>query len=223
VKSKVRHVPTILCVDDLPLYGGALCLHLVNTVEWRAQPAHALDVLYTPDDLAHWTRHVGLADGDAEAAQHAAIAADPGAADAELQAAKTVREAIHDAVAALVAGAHAPPAALETIRAAYAEGLAAATLAPDDDGAIRPVFDPTHPRLARHAAAASAVELLGDAALLPRLRRCDGWDCGWLFLDTSRSGRRRWCSMDGCGSRDKMRRRYARLTGSNPSSVRRAS
>ena len=47
-----------------------------------------------------------------------------------------------------------------------------------------------------------------DPARLARLRRCPGRDCGWLFLDTS--GRRRWCSMGACGSREKMRRMYAR-------------
>jgi predicted RNA-binding Zn ribbon-like protein len=213
-------VPTILRVDDLPLYGGTLCLHLVNTVEWRAQPAHALDVLYTPDDLAHWTRHVGLADAAEEAVQHAVVRSHPVMAERELAATTTLREAIHDAVRAIVEGQPPPGTALETIRASYAEALAAATLAADAAGAIRPVFDPADLRLARHSAAASAIALLGDADLHPRLHRCDGWDCGWLFLDTSRGGRRRWCSMDGCGSRAKMRRRYARL---NPGSAPRAS
>ena len=40
-------------------------------------------------------------------------------------------------------------------------------------------------------------------------------DCGWLFLDTSRSGRRRWCSMQSCGNRAKARRFYARATASS--------
>ncbi|MDR0358582.1 MAG: CGNR zinc finger domain-containing protein [bacterium] len=40
------------------------------------------------------------------------------------------------------------------------------------------------------------------------MRRCPGRGCGWLFLDAS--GRRRWCSMQTCGSRAKMRRLYER-------------
>ncbi len=32
--------------------------------------------------------------------------------------------------------------------------------------------------------------------------------CGWLFVDTSKNGRRRWCSMATCGARDKSRRHY---------------
>jgi predicted RNA-binding Zn ribbon-like protein len=43
---------------------------------------------------------------------------------------------------------------------------------------------------------------------LDRLGECPS--CGWLFLDTSKNRRRRWCSMATCGSRDKARRYYER-------------
>ena len=43
---------------------------------------------------------------------------------------------------------------------------------------------------------------------LDRVKACPGDDCGWLFLD--RSGRRRWCSMDSCGNRAKVRAHAAR-------------
>lgn len=36
-----------------------------------------------------------------------------------------------------------------------------------------------------------------------RVRSCPGEDCGWLFID--RHGRRRWCSMNTCGNRAKVR------------------
>ena len=54
-------------------------------------------------------------------------------------------------------------------------------------------------RRVRFAVAADAVALLADPARMARLHRCPGRDCGWVFLDTS--GRRRWCSMQTCGSR----------------------
>jgi predicted RNA-binding Zn ribbon-like protein len=66
-------------------------------------------------------------------------------------------------------------------------------------------------RLIRFAAVADAVALLGDADRLGRVHRCPGRDCGWLFMDMS--GRRRWCSMDTCGSRAKMRALYERRRG----------
>ena len=64
------------------------------------------------------------------------------------------------------------------------------------------------PRRVRYAVAADAITLLADPARIARLHRCPGRDCGWIFLDTS--GRRRWCSMQTCGSREKMRRMYER-------------
>ena len=53
----------------------------------------------------------------------------------------------------------------------------------------------------------SALELLlsGD---FKRLKECPR--CRWLFYDTSKNGKRRWCSMETCGSNDKALRYYYR-------------
>ena len=58
------------------------------------------------------------------------------------------------------------------------------------------------------AVALSAGRLLLTAADMRRLKECPG--CGWLFIDHTRAGNRRWCSMDTCGSRAKMRSYYRR-------------
>jgi len=52
-----------------------------------------------------------------------------------------------------------------------------------------------------------AMALLRGPAIA-RLGACAG--CGWLFVDTSRAHARRWCSMNACGVRDKMRRYHQR-------------
>lgn len=52
--------------------------------------------------------------------------------------------------------------------------------------------------------AREAVELLGSPAA-GRLRRCDAQDCRLLYFDTSRGCSRRWCSMQRCGNRAKVR------------------
>ena len=44
---------------------------------------------------------------------------------------------------------------------------------------------------------------LGDVKSCP--------SCGWFFLDTSKNGSRRWCSMKACGSVVKARRYYHRV------------
>jgi len=52
-----------------------------------------------------------------------------------------------------------------------------------------------------------AVELLMSERL-KRLRVCAAQGCGWLFLDMSKNGSRRWCEMGDCGNREKARRFY---------------
>ncbi len=55
---------------------------------------------------------------------------------------------------------------------------------------------------------------LADLLVAPelgRVRLCDGDECGWLFVDASRGGARRWCDMSDCGNRAKVQRFRARL------------
>jgi predicted RNA-binding Zn ribbon-like protein len=52
--------------------------------------------------------------------------------------------------------------------------------------------------------ARDAVELL-TSPLARRVRECAADDCALLFVDVSRGGRRRWCSMQACGNRAKAR------------------
>jgi predicted RNA-binding Zn ribbon-like protein len=49
-----------------------------------------------------------------------------------------------------------------------------------------------------------------------RLRRCASDTCRWVFVDRSRSGRRRWCDMSVCGNRAKVRRHRARRRDDGP-------
>ena len=70
-------------------------------------------------------------------------------------------------------------------------------------------------RTSRRSTRSSAPIVLAAAELLTspqrlKIRACAAEDCGWLFLDTSRSGRRRWCTMESCGNRAKARRFHAR-------------
>lgn len=58
--------------------------------------------------------------------------------------------------------------------------------------------------LARDAIAILAVEP-------ERIRRCDAEDCRRVFRDESRTANRRWCSMQRCGNRAKVRAHRARV------------
>ncbi|WP_432195398.1 CGNR zinc finger domain-containing protein [Streptomyces sp. bgisy027] len=43
-----------------------------------------------------------------------------------------------------------------------------------------------------------------------RLKACEAGDCHWAYYDRSPAGRGRWCSMQVCGARAKMRRYRAK-------------
>jgi predicted RNA-binding Zn ribbon-like protein len=53
--------------------------------------------------------------------------------------------------------------------------------------------------------AGSAITLIGGPDVT-RIRNCAGPSCSLLFIDRSRPGARRWCSMRYCGNRAKTAR-----------------
>jgi predicted RNA-binding Zn ribbon-like protein len=67
-------------------------------------------------------------------------------------------------------------------------------------GIVRAALDPVGGALADIAR--DAVTLIGNRG--KRLRSCERPGCVTMFLDVSRSGRRRWCSMQRCGNREKV-------------------
>jgi predicted RNA-binding Zn ribbon-like protein len=56
----------------------------------------------------------------------------------------------------------------------------------------------------------SCVDLL-ISDQLNRVRECEAGSCGWLFIDHSKNGSRRWCDMKVCGNREKAKRFYERI------------
>ncbi|MGW1592945.1 CGNR zinc finger domain-containing protein [Streptomyces sp. NPDC002343] len=58
--------------------------------------------------------------------------------------------------------------------------------------------------------ARDAVDLLTDPVARASLRRCAGDACPLVYLDTSRGRRRRWCSSEVCGNRERVARHRRR-------------
>ena len=189
---------------------GSLCLDFVNTVDPRhASPREE----HLPDypALLDWARHAGVVT-PAEASRLAAAARSRQAAAARAhEDAIALREALY-AIFAAVARGEAPPAgSLRRLNDEVARrpreivGFAWKPAAGDDalDAVLGPIVW-------------SAAELLTSGPL-ERVRECPGDDtCGWLFLDTSRNGSRRWCDMRTCGNRAKARRHYRRVDSTRP-------
>jgi predicted RNA-binding Zn ribbon-like protein len=78
------------------------------------------------------------------------------------------------------------------------------------EGSPRERYQADNP--ADHALYRIAVSLIDTLSHLSpeRVRQCEHEDCILYFVDTSKGGRRRWCSMETCGNRHKAAEFYAR-------------
>lgn len=185
------------------LVGNAACLDFANSLDARPEPSR--DWLAEPAGLHDWSVHAGLAPPGR-----------PGADGADLlPAARELRDAVHQVFSAVAAGDAPSRSALARLTAIAAEGLGAASLGRTTDGGAGSSYDlvwrpADGDRQVLWAVADSALGLLRHGAL-ERIGECPS--CGWLFLDISRNGRRRWCSMSMCGNAVKSARHYARATG----------
>ena len=193
---------------SLTLLAGVLCLNFTNTTSGRGS-TQQLEHLYGYDNLLAWARHAGAVDDETARALEA-YAPNGRVARRALKRAISLRDALHAIFTALMAGAPAPPAALAELNRCLAEATAAAAIEQTAEGFVwRWPARATPPERLLWPVARSAAELLTTADPT-RIKACPGPHCGWMFLDKTRNGSRRWCEMEVCGSRAKMRRYHQR-------------
>ena len=162
-------------------FGGRRCLDLTWTVAQRHW--NPTERLATDGDLVQWFVEAGVLERT--------VPAEPGS----LAAARRLREAIYRAAHQKIASRTVKAEDLATINDWASRPSLTPALA--RDGAVhwtakRPI------QAALAAVAVDAVLLLGDDT--DRLRECSREGCALLFVDTSRPGRRRWCSVARCGN-----------------------
>lgn len=187
---------------------GEASLDFVNTVSGRDQaPTDWLDGYAR---LLEWAGHVQLLPERVlkQIAIHSQT--EPVAAIRALTRAKALREEMFVTLAAMIGGQPPPNNSLALIRKHWIEGVAAHELRYDEGRVI--------PRLRQDVAdfdlisALVAQRMVEHVLQVPRdrLRLCHGTNCSWLFIDSSKAGRRRWCDMAVCGNTAKSQRFYAR-------------
>ena len=182
-----------------PRIGGHAVLDLANTVRWRLDPDRRDDVLRSFTDAARFAHDVGLVSAEETATVLQAAGADEGAARAELEKIKELREAVHAAVLD-----HGPTG---SIAEAYREAIAASELR-QVDGSWTWVAR-TGLLLVRHRIALASADLLTSPEVRG-VRQCADAHCGWIYLDRSPRRNRRWCSSSDCGNRNRVREHYQR-------------
>jgi predicted RNA-binding Zn ribbon-like protein len=166
-----------------------LCLDFANTRYWRGQ-ATPTETLNAPADLAGWAR------------------ASKPPSSREFERALALRETIHRLFDAHAQGKAPAGRDLETLNAALSEAPARTTLKRGREGYE---WDLDMKASTALGLLAPVLWSAGDLLAGPRLgkvRRCANPECLFLFLDDSRAGKRRWCSMASCGNRAKAKRHY---------------
>lgn len=171
--------------DGFTFRGGSLALDFAATLAGRKR-AQSRELLPTPRDLARWFVAAGLATHKARVTEE------------DLVAARALREALYRLALARACEAALPDADRRLLN----RHAAAATPAPRLDAAGVHWSRADAPALLA-AIARAGVELLGGP-LAERVRQCSGEGCAILFVDMSRTGHRKWCSMAGCGNKAKV-------------------
>jgi predicted RNA-binding Zn ribbon-like protein len=186
--------------------GGHLAIDFTNTIGNRGGAREEHFNVY--EDVLSWAETRGvIARADAQRLRHEA-ARRPAAARAALASMLAVREALYRVLDAASSGRKPAASDLVQVNAHVSSAFSGAHLR-SDRGRLELTFE--------HAGGPSLV----DAILTPvmraasdllttdaitRVRPCADASCAWLFLDTTRSGTRRWCDMKMCGNRNKVRR-----------------
>jgi len=179
---------------------GRLSLDLCSTLLWRYRVP--VEQLRTPGDLVRWLDEAGVRPVPAVVR------------DRDLRLARELRDAIYELAHDRIAGRPLSDRRLATLNAHAARPDPSPALGRDGTVASS-AHAPVSAALSHLAR--DAIDVLsgpGDG----RLRECAAPDCAFLFVDTSRPGRRRWCAMDRCGNREHVRehRRRQRLPPTPP-------
>ena len=186
-----------------------LCLDFVNSTPNHQNPSEGYLNAYA--DFVSWGLDVKLLSEDEALHLWNIASRQPSQVAVLHQKAIVLREAVYHILLEIAHDQTPKAADLDTLNESLTEAMSHMRLVPSSSG-----FDWTwncdtdSPEYLLWRVAWSAGELLmsGD---LKRIRKCGG--CDWLFLDTSRSHRRRWCDMNTCGNRAKARRHYERGRG----------
>lgn len=187
------------------LVGGNLALDFINTRTGPPVGPTDDDVLTGYPGLVDWGVYAGALTDTEAAAMRRLSRTDPDGAQAAFARAQRTRDNLDEIFRQLTAGESPSARALAQLRDDEADALAHAQLERgstfgwawrDDRTLVRPLRPVTH----------AAVQLLTDGPL-DRIKGCGG--CRFIFVDESKNRSRRWCSMDDCGTAEKIRRYVA--------------
>jgi predicted RNA-binding Zn ribbon-like protein len=189
--------------DPFEWSGGHPALDLVNTLDERPSPT-PIENLATYHDLTRFAVLAGLLDRRTAARLQRL---DSRSGSHIVKRARKLREHLHDVLAAANSRRPARQPDLDALSAAIQAAHAAQILVSSPSpGLANRRWSPALAREIPLHACSLAIECLLVDEARKRIRKCSASDCDVYYLDTSKGRRRQWCSMKGCGNREKQRR-----------------
>ena len=190
--------------------GPELCLKFTDTVDWRTSN-HSKDRLQSYGDLVKWSERRGLIE-EKETESLLRLAENGAAACADtLERARVLRETIYTIFSCAAHGKRADRADIRILNGFLVRAMSKVEIQTTDTGYRLGWCAEEAADKMLYPVAKSAAELLTSEDLA-RVKECANEEegCGSLFLDASKSHSRRWCSMESCGNRAKLKTYYAR-------------
>jgi predicted RNA-binding Zn ribbon-like protein len=193
--------------DSFILVGGLLWLDLVNTEPVR--DGRRVDLLPDFAELVRWLHAAG---GVSDTEARRALRRWDGTAEGERvwREALALRSALREGAERMAAGKPAGDGVVRAVNRVLAARPAVTRVVRSGRGYVtreEPLTDAAIHLLLPVAESAAWLLTRGEPGLV---RRCDGEHCVLHFYDATKNRTRRWCSMDGCGSRAKAAAYYRR-------------
>jgi predicted RNA-binding Zn ribbon-like protein len=180
---------------------GNLALDFANSVHDHGA-SDPNDDFNAYSDLADWSRQAGLlSQGQVRELKNRR----PAQARLEFERSLDLRETIYAVFSSRARGRPVPRQALLQLNRHFRRGMSEASLQ-DAGRHFELTWKSSGPLQNVWGEITRAAVSLLTSDRLNRVRQCAGENCSWLFLDTSRNGLRRWCDMQACGNRAKVRR-----------------
>lgn len=189
-------------ISELKILGGNTALDFVNTVGAWTNGLER-DSFESARHVLDWAKRLAIIEASEARAFQRIVDAEPDIAAKLLREVRKLRLVVHAVFDAIAAQKTPSKEAFEALAAAAERAQGRRKLVSTRDGAEW-VWNGDDPMTIVDRLAHAAAELATNAPAL-RIKACPGHACGWLFIDTSRNGKRRWCSEADCGTRARVK------------------
>jgi predicted RNA-binding Zn ribbon-like protein len=194
----------------IPSSNLELCLDFTDTVDWRTSD-HSKNLLNSYADLVNWSQRKGVIDVKESKKLLRLAETENATTEKALEDAIRLREAIYRIFSAVAHGRKADSNDVGILNQYLSKAMVKLEVQIAEGGYKLGWCNEELADKMLYPIAKSAAELL-TSEHVDRVRECANEEegCGSMFLDYSKSHSRRWCSMESCGNKAKLRTYYAK-------------